>query len=68
MPGIPKTCVRASLDRALSPSLQDRTLSSWDVDQVVTIESGHFPLLSVADRLLDVLSSTVEAKATDPRA
>ena len=52
---VPKSYVRASVDKVLSPALQDRMLQSWEVEQVFTLESGHFPLMSIPDRLTDVL-------------
>ena len=52
---VPKIYVRATLDKVLSPALQDRMLSGWDVEQVFTLESGHFPLMSMPERLVEVL-------------
>ncbi len=53
---VAKTYVRASLDKVLSTSLQDRMLSHWNVDQVLTLESGHFPLMSVPESLIESLN------------
>ncbi len=53
---VPKSYVRASLDQVMSPAPQDRMLSGWDVDQVFTLESSHFPLMSIPERPVDVLS------------
>lgn len=53
---IKKTYVRASLDKVLSLPLQDRMIAGWNVEQVFTLESGHFPLMSIPERLTDVLS------------
>ncbi|MFT5286682.1 MAG: pimeloyl-ACP methyl ester carboxylesterase [Planctomycetota bacterium] len=52
---IPKTYVRASIDKVLSPALQDEMMKSWKVDRVFTLKSGHFPLMSMPQELIDVL-------------
>lgn len=48
---VPKHYIRASLDKVLSLSLQDEMISNWKVDQVSTLASGHFPIISMADGL-----------------
>jgi len=53
---VEKYYIRASLDKVLSPSLQEKMLSNWDVEKVYTLESGHFPLTSMADRLVEVIN------------
>lgn len=58
---VPKSYVRASLDKVLSPALQDRMLTNWEVDQVLTLESGHFPLMSVPERLTEAIDATAKA-------
>jgi pimeloyl-ACP methyl ester carboxylesterase len=59
-----KTYIRTSLDRVLSPALQDRMLSNWPVDDVVTLEAGHFPALSMLEVLAGaLLSAGVAAEA-----
>lgn len=52
---VSKTYVRASVDKVLSPALQSEMLRNWTVEKVFTLESGHFPLISIPDRLIDVL-------------
>jgi pimeloyl-ACP methyl ester carboxylesterase len=53
---IPKTYVRASLDKVMSTDLQDRMISAWKVDQIFTLESGHFPMMSIPDRFIEIIS------------
>jgi pimeloyl-ACP methyl ester carboxylesterase len=53
---VPKSYVRATLDKVMSPALQDRMISGWEVEQIFTLESGHFPMMSIPDRFLDVIS------------
>lgn len=52
---IPKTYVRASLDKVFSFTLQSEMIKNWKVDQVVTLRSGHFPLMSAPQKLIEVL-------------
>jgi len=56
---VAKTYVRASIDKVLSPALQEAMLKNWEVDQVFTLESGHFPLISIPEGLVDVLHTSV---------
>ena len=56
---VPKSYVRCSLDKVMSPALQTRMLSAANVEQVFTLESGHFPLMSMPERLIEVLSEAV---------
>ncbi|MFT7669471.1 MAG: pimeloyl-ACP methyl ester carboxylesterase [Planctomycetota bacterium] len=58
---VPKTYVRASIDRVLSPALQAVMVKNWKVDRVFTLESGHFPLMSIPARLIDVLHESTGA-------
>lgn len=60
---VPKSYVRASQDRVMSPALQDRMISSWDVDQVLTLDAGHFPLMSIPEQLVEALAATVAPPA-----
>ena len=53
---IPKTYVRATLDKAMTIALQDRMISAWKVDQVFTLESGHFPMMSMPDCFIEIIS------------
>ena len=52
--------VRASLDKVMSLSLQDRMISAWEVETIFTLESGHFPMMSIPERFVEVLSEAVE--------
>ena len=52
---VPKTFVRTSIDRMISPALQDSMISNWEVDSVFELESGHFPTSSVPGELADAL-------------
>ncbi len=53
---VPKSYLRCSLDKVLSPALQDRMVSGTDVDRILTLESGHFPLMSIPERLVEALA------------
>lgn len=52
---VPKTYIRTSLDKVTTPELQDRMIANWDVDSVLRIESGHFPLFSAPEKLAELL-------------
>lgn len=52
---VPKYYIRAAIDKVLSPSLQDEMLTNWKVEQTTTLESGHFPLTSIPERLVDTI-------------
>ncbi|MBL4845362.1 MAG: alpha/beta fold hydrolase [Planctomycetes bacterium] len=61
---VPKSYIRCSLDKILSPALQTRMISGTKVERVFTLESGHFPLLSVPKRLAEVISEAVEVSTS----
>ena len=52
---VAKYYIRASIDKVLSPALQERMLTNWNVEAVRTLESGHFPLTSMAEALSDTI-------------
>jgi pimeloyl-ACP methyl ester carboxylesterase len=53
---VPKSYVRTTIDRVTSPSLQDRLIANWQVDQVINLESGHFPAFSLPKELAESLA------------
>lgn len=53
---VPKIYIRTSLDKMTSPKLQDEMLKAWNVDQVHTLQSGHFPAMSVPETLGELLA------------
>lgn len=52
---VPKYYIRANLDKVLSISLQDDMLRNWEVARVSSLESGHFPLISIPKQLVDTI-------------
>lgn len=58
---VPKHIVRTSLDKVFSTELQDRMIENWPVEEVVTLEAGHFPGLSMPDELARTLLSMTPA-------
>lgn len=48
---VPKYYIRAGLDRVVSVTLQDKMISNWRIERVFTLESGHFPMISMPRRL-----------------
>lgn len=53
---VPKVYIRTSLDKMVSPVLQDEMLKTWDVDQVHVLQSGHFPTMSAPETLAELLA------------
>lgn len=58
---VPKVYLRATLDKVLSPALQDRMISGWGVERVFTLDSGHFPMMSRPEPFLEVISEAITA-------
>lgn len=56
---VPKDYIRATLDKVMSLTLQDRMISSWEVERVFTLESGHFPMMSMPEQFLEIISEVV---------
>lgn len=54
---VPKTYIRTTIDKITSPALQDELIANWDVDSVHVLASGHFPMLSMPEKLAEVLLS-----------
>jgi pimeloyl-ACP methyl ester carboxylesterase len=61
---VPKYYIRASMDKVLSPTLQDEMLSNWKVEQVLTLESGHFPLTSIPNPLVEAIKAFADPVET----
>ena len=55
--GLGSQDVRTEIDRVLTPALQERMIGNWHVEQVVSLEAGHFPALSVPEELAGALLS-----------
>lgn len=52
---VPKAYIRTAIDKMVSPKLQDEMLANWKVDQVHTLQSGHFPTLSLPETLAELM-------------
>ncbi|MBL4698454.1 MAG: alpha/beta fold hydrolase [Phycisphaerales bacterium] len=62
---VPKYIIRTATDRIFSLDLQDRMIENWSVEKVVTLESGHFPALSMPKGLANsILSITASQRST----
>ncbi|MBV1910295.1 MAG: alpha/beta fold hydrolase [Kangiellaceae bacterium] len=53
--GVIKYYIKASIDKVISPSAQDKMLTNWQVTKVFTLESGHFPLTSIPEELVETI-------------
>ncbi|OUS33264.1 hypothetical protein A9Q94_20440 [Rhodobacterales bacterium 56_14_T64] len=52
---VPKVYIRTSLDKMVSPKLQEEMLGNWEVEQIHTLPAGHFPTLSLPAELAELL-------------
>jgi pimeloyl-ACP methyl ester carboxylesterase len=52
---VPKTFIRTDLDKMVTPALQEEMLGNWKVDRVSRMPSGHFPALSMPEKLAELL-------------
>ncbi len=59
---VPKYIIRTSIDKVFSTDLQDRMIENWSTEEVVTLEAGHFPALSIPSELASVLHSMASIK------
>jgi len=50
-----KTYIRTSIDKMISPALQDTMIANWEVDSVLDLESGHFPTFSQPKKLVELM-------------
>ena len=60
---VPKVYIRATLDKAMSLALQDRMITSWEVEQVFTLQSGHLPMMSQPEHFLEIINEVVGTAA-----
>jgi pimeloyl-ACP methyl ester carboxylesterase len=54
---VAKYYIKASIDKVISPAAQEKMLENWQVNEVVSLESGHFPLTSIPQDLTKVLTA-----------
>lgn len=52
---VPKTYIRTSNDKMVSPALQDKMIANWEVEFILHLESGHFPAFSQPEKLAGLL-------------
>lgn len=50
---VEKHYIKASIDKVISPGAQEKMLSNWRVDKVFNLKSGHFPLTSMPEKLVE---------------
>lgn len=53
---VEKHYIKASIDKVITPAAQEKMLTNWQVDKVFTLESGHFPLTSIPEKLVAVIN------------
>jgi pimeloyl-ACP methyl ester carboxylesterase len=52
---VKKFYIRAEVDKVLTPTLQSVMLQSWKMDGIFSLESGHFPMNTIAFELAETL-------------
>lgn len=52
---VKKHYIKASIDKVISPAAQEKMLRNWQIESVFTLESGHFPLTSIPEKLVEVI-------------
>ncbi|MFT7633960.1 MAG: pimeloyl-ACP methyl ester carboxylesterase [Mariniblastus sp.] len=52
---VPKIYIRTALDKMVSPKLQDEMVENWRVDTVHVLQAGHFPTLSMPEKLANLM-------------
>lgn len=62
---VPKHYIQASLDKVISPLLQEKMLTNWKVDKASTLASGHFSFVSMPNSLYEVIENGVSKAAGD---
>jgi pimeloyl-ACP methyl ester carboxylesterase len=50
---VDKHYIRTSNDKVVTPLAQDKMLTNWKTQSVVTVESGHIPLTSIPEKLVE---------------
>lgn len=55
---VKKYYIKASIDKVISPAAQNKMLNNWQVEEVFSLESGHFPLTSMPEKLVEVIKKS----------
>jgi hypothetical protein len=50
---VDKHYIRTSNDKVVTPLAQDKMPTNWKTQSVVTVESGHIPLTSIPEKLVE---------------
>lgn len=55
---VKKYYIKASVDQVISPTAQENMLKNWEINKTFTLKSGHFPLTSVPEQLVEVIKQS----------
>jgi pimeloyl-ACP methyl ester carboxylesterase len=61
--GIPKTYVLCEQDKVVDPAYQEAFAQVGEYNKVVRLPTGHAPLLSAPERIVDIIIETAAAAA-----
>jgi len=53
---IKKSYVKATKDKVMSEDLQNSMIGNWPVGSAYKLDSGHFPLVSIPEQLIEILN------------
>jgi len=54
---VAKYYIKASIDKVISPAAQDKMITNWPVEEVISLNSGHFPLTSIPEKLVEEIKN-----------
>lgn len=52
---VKKYYIRATNDKVLSPTLQNLMIKNWKIEEVYTLASGHFPMVSMPMEVTEIM-------------
>lgn len=52
---VPKVYIRTAIDKMVSPKLQEEMLQNWEIKKIHVLHAGHFPTLSVPEKLAELM-------------
>lgn len=64
IPAADKLYIKTSKDYEFSESLQEEMIGNFDPQQIVTLESGHLPMMSCPQQLANILDQFVTMRKT----
>lgn len=57
---IPKTYVLCTKDEVVAPAYQESFIKTGDFDNVIKIDSGHFPFISAPEKVVEAILGAIK--------